>query len=165
VTSIRPKRLHKQASARKPKKVQTESIETHRRSLKSNRWDEWEKLETDQKKGVPPPQPQKPFPKNGKLISLVSPEKLTIGTMQLIESIRHRRSRRVYTDQPFTLEELSFILWATQGISQITPRDVSKVTNEASGSTRATRRTVPSAGARHPFETYLLVNRVTGVEL
>ena len=28
----------------------------------------------------------------------------------------------------------------------------------------ATRRTVPSAGARHPFETYLIVSRVTGLE-
>ena len=125
--------------------------------MKSDRWDEWRKLETDQKKGVPPPLPQKFYPEDAKLISLVFPEQLTIGKMPLIEAIRNRRSRRVFTDEPFTLEELSFLLWATQGISKITTRDVSE-------DARARARTVPSGGARHPFETYLLVNRVTGLE-
>jgi SagB-type dehydrogenase family enzyme len=36
---------------------------------------------------------------------------------------------------------------------------VQQVINEG----RSSRRTVPSAGARHPFETYLLVNRVEGL--
>lgn len=113
---------------------------------------------------MPPPQPQKPFPEDAKLISLISPEKLTVGRMPLIEAIRSRRSRRTYTEQPFTLEELSFLLWATQGISRITPHDVSEDDYKALVRSRAFLRTVPSAGARHPFETYLLVNRVTGVE-
>jgi SagB-type dehydrogenase family enzyme len=164
VTSKKPKLLHPQTRGRKPRRDQTESMEAHRRFLKSDRWDEWRKLETDQRKGVSPPQPQKPFPENAKLIPLVSPEKLTIGRMPLIEAIRHRRSRRVYTDESFTLEELSFLLWATQGISRITPHDVSKDLYKALARSRAVLRTVPSGGARHPFETYLLVNRVVGVE-
>jgi SagB-type dehydrogenase family enzyme len=45
------------------------------------------------------------------------------------------------------LEELSFLLWCTQGIKEVIP-----------GS--ATFRTVPSAGARHALETYLLINNV-----
>lgn len=163
MTSKKPKRLHKQARDRKPRKDQIERMET-RRFLKSDRWEEWRKLETDQKKGVPPPQPQKPFPEDAKLISLISPEKLTVGRMPLIEAIRSRRSRRAYTEQPFTLEELSFLLWATQGISKITPHDVSEDLYKALSRSRAVLRTVPSGGARHPFETYLLVNRVTGVE-
>jgi SagB-type dehydrogenase family enzyme len=164
VTSKKPKRLHKQAGDRKPRKDQTERIEIHRGFLKSDRWEEWRKLETDQKKGVPPPPPQKPYPEDAKLVSLVSPEQLTIGKMPLIEAIRRRRSRRVYTDEPFTLEELSFLLWATQGISKITPRDISEDLYKALTRARAVLRTVPSGGARHPFETYLLVNRVEGVE-
>lgn len=50
------------------------------------------------------------------------------------------------------LEELSFLLWVTQGVRSV---DSNKVW---------TRRTVPSAGSRHPFETYLVVNRVEGLE-
>ena len=164
MTGKKPKRLQKQARDRKPRKDQTERIKIHREFLKSDRWDEWRKLKTDQRKGVPPPPPEKPYPKDAKLISLVSPEQLTIGKMPLIEAIGRRRSRRVYTDEPFTLEELSFLLWATQGISKTTPRDVSEDPHKASTAARAVLRTVPSAGARHPFETYLLVNRVKGVE-
>jgi SagB-type dehydrogenase family enzyme len=50
-----------------------------------------------------------------------------------------------------TLEELSFLLWATQGVHRIIREG------------KATARTVPSGGARHPFETYPVVNRVEGV--
>lgn len=35
---------------------------------------------------------------------------------------------------------------------------------EVTGGGAATRRTVPSGGSRHPFETYLLINRVNGLE-
>jgi SagB-type dehydrogenase family enzyme len=164
VTRKKPKRLHEHAHGRKPRKNQTEHMGTDRKFLKSDRWDEWRKLETDQKKGVPPPPPQKPYPEDAKLISLVSPEQLTIGKMPLIEAIRNRRSRRVYTDETFTLEELSFLLWATQGISKITTRDVGEDLYKVLTRARAVLRTVPSGGARHPFETYLLVNRVTGLE-
>jgi SagB-type dehydrogenase family enzyme len=170
VTGKKPKRLHEQAHRGKPRRNLTEHMEAHRKFLKSDRWEELRKLDTDQKRGVPPPSPQKPYPENAKLISLVSPEKLTIDKMPLTEAIRNRRSRRVYTDEPFTLEELSFLLWATQGvsarpsISKITPRDMTEDTYKFLAHTHAVLRTVPSGGARHPFETYLLVNRVTGVK-
>jgi SagB-type dehydrogenase family enzyme len=49
-----------------------------------------------------------------------------------------------------SLSELSFLLWATQGVDRVM-RDV------------ATFRTVPSAGARHAFETLLVVERVEGL--
>jgi SagB-type dehydrogenase family enzyme len=68
--------------------------------------------------------------------------------MPLIETIEKRRSRRKFTSEALTLEELSFLLWATQGVSRIFREG------------EATLRTVPSGGARHPFETYLLTNRV-----
>jgi SagB-type dehydrogenase family enzyme len=47
---------------------------------------------------------------------------------------------------------LAYLLWATQGVHEIWRGGI------------AVRRTVPSAGARHPFETYLVVNRVAGLE-
>ena len=93
-------------------------METYRNFLKSDRWDEWGESETDQKKNVPPPSPQKRYPEDATLIDLVAPEDLTVGTMPLIEAINRRRSRRKYTEEVLTLEELSFLLWATQGVNR-----------------------------------------------
>jgi SagB-type dehydrogenase family enzyme len=135
----------------------TELMENYRKFLKSDRWEEWQKIKTDQRKGVPAPLPQKPYPKGAKLIALVSPEDLTVGKMPLIEAIKRRRSHRKFTEEPLTLEELSFLLWATQGIT-------TKETLSPSTLSRGTFRTVPSGGARHPFETYLLINRVNKLQ-
>jgi len=66
----------------------------------------------------------------------------------LIDVIRDRKSSRVYTQENMSLDELSFLLWATQGIKEIR------------GKAYATLRTVPCGGARHQFETYLLVRNV-----
>jgi SagB-type dehydrogenase family enzyme len=132
-----------------------ETIVTQREFLKSGPWDGWEKLETDQRKGIPVPPPEKSYPGDAPLIDLVAPEDLTVGQMPLVEAIRRRRSHRTFTPQPLTLEEISFLLWATQGIGRVI---------EGGGRIVRTLRTVPSGGARHPFETYLLVNRVEGLE-
>jgi SagB-type dehydrogenase family enzyme len=108
-------------------------------------------VESDQKKKVAPPPLQRPYPKNAALIDLVLPEKFSVGERPLIAVIKNRRSRRQFSDKPLTLEELSFLLWATQGVQKVSESKVN------------TLRTVPSAGARHPFETYLVVNRVKGL--
>lgn len=143
-------------------------METYRKFLKSDRWGEWRKLDTDQKKGVAPPPPQKPYPKDATLLDLVPPDDLTVGRMPLIEAMRRRRSRREFTDEPLTLDELSFLLWATQGIDQEATQAYRTWLAAKRGipGARSTTilRTVPSAGARHPFETYILVNRVSGLE-
>lgn len=70
----------------------------------------------------------------------------------LFSLLRSRRSARVYTQEIVTLEQLSFLLWATQGVKDIR------------GKSYATLRTVPSGGARHEYETYLLVRHVSGLE-
>jgi SagB-type dehydrogenase family enzyme len=139
------------------KQEKADIMENYRKFLKSDRWDEWKKIATDQRKGVPTPPPQKPYPKDAKLTALVSPEDLTVGKMPLIEAIKRRRSRREFAEEPLTLEELSFLLWATQGVAKKENRD-------ASAPPRIVLRTVPSGGARHPFETYLLINRVEGLQ-
>lgn len=69
----------------------------------------------------------------------------------LIDVIRDRKSSRIYTQEKMTLDELSFLLWATQGIKSIR------------GKSYATLRTVPCGGARHEFETYLIVRNVEGL--
>ena len=124
---------------------------TQRGWLKSDRWDVWYKTETDQKKKIPAPPLELPCPDGAQRIRLVPPGEFTIGGMPFIETVRGRRSRRKYTDEAINLEELSFLLWSTQGFQ------------EMMGSVSA-RRTVPSGGCRHPFETNLLLNRVDGIE-
>ena len=128
-----------------------ENMESYRRFLKAYWWDEREKHETDLNKGIPAPPIQMPCPPNAPRITLMPPEKLKMSFMSVFQAIRDRKSHRKYKVDSLTKDELSLLLWAVQGM-----RD------EADD--RGMRRTVPSAGSRHPFETYLLVNRVTGLD-
>lgn len=135
--------------------------------LRSDRWPEWRELDSDQKRGIAPPPPQKPVPADAQLFDLVAPEDLDVGRMPVLEAIRRRRSRRQFTDKSFTLEEFSYLLWATQGIDPDAAQALrdwyaSKGLEDAARTT-STVRVVPSAGSRHPFETYLLVYRVEGL--
>ena len=70
----------------------------------------------------------------------------------IVSVIRDRRSSRVYTQESMTLDQLSFLLWSTQGIKSIR------------GKSYATLRTVPCGGARHQFETYLLIRNIDGLK-
>jgi SagB-type dehydrogenase family enzyme len=129
-----------------------ENMEAGRKFLEAGPWAEWVNQETDQRKKLPPPPLQKPYPENSNLIDLVPPNELTVGSMPLIEAVNRRKSRRRYTAGALTLEELSFLLWAAQGVHKTAENGA------------ATRRTVPSGGSRHPFEVYLVLNRVDGIE-
>lgn len=131
-----------------------EAIARNRAFLRADLWAEWKirDMGTDERRGVPAPPLQRPYEGEGPRIPLVPPESFSVGQMSLIEAIGRRQSRRAYTREALTLEELSFLLWATQGVHRITREG------------KATARTVPSGGARHPFETYPIVNRVEGVD-
>ncbi len=91
-----------------------------------------------------------PFLQNGKLIALPKAETIRFPELDIRTAIDNRVSVRRYAESSLSLEELSYLLWCTQGIRQTTSRPV-------------TLRTVPSAGSRHAFETYLLINRVEGM--
>jgi SagB-type dehydrogenase family enzyme len=119
--------------------------------LKADLWQQFETLETDQKSRVPAPPVEKPAPADARRVALVAPENFSVGELSVREAIRQRRSRREYSEQPLSLEELSYLLWATQGVREVFRG-------------KATFRSVPSAGARHPFETYILVQNVSGLE-
>ena len=127
------------------------NAQTNRDILKTNRWEELGMRGTDQTRGKPAPPIQKSYSTDDILVDLVEPEDFTIGRMPVIEAIKGRRSRRNYTGASMTHEEISYLLWATQGVSRNIP-----------GNTGALR-TVPSAGARHPFETYLFAQRIEGL--
>ena len=122
-----------------------------RQMIKADLWEEWDTLELDQKQGMPVPPLQKSYPPGSPLIDLVAPVQLTLGSMPILDAIRMRQSCRSYKPVPLTLEELSFLLWTTQGVKKIIMDGY------------ATRRTVPSGGSRHPFETYLAVQRVASL--
>ncbi|MFX0069491.1 MAG: SagB/ThcOx family dehydrogenase [Candidatus Hermodarchaeota archaeon] len=109
-------------------------------------------ISSDQMKKKPAPPLQKPYPKDVSLLNLIQPEDFQIGNIPLIDVINKRRSHRRFTKEQFTLEELSFLLWATQGVQYLI------------GGGNAIWRTVPSGGARHPFETYLYLSQVDGLQ-
>lgn len=107
---------------------------------------------TDQNKGVPAPPVQKGYDVDSPRVVLASAQNWrdVIQDRGLDQLIRDRKSRRRFTDKPLSLEALSFLLWATQGLRKGTGASPSF-------------RTVPSAGARHSFETYLFVFNVQAV--
>jgi len=104
---------------------------------------------TGQSQNLPAPPLQKPCPPDVPRIDLPNGKDtlMKLGKMQVGEAIAFRESVRQYKADPLTLEELSALLWATQGVRCLV-------------SPESALRSVPSAGARHSFETYLVVNRV-----
>ncbi|WP_438445708.1 SagB/ThcOx family dehydrogenase [Gorillibacterium sp. sgz5001074] len=109
-----------------------------------------EELESDQQRGLPQPPLAKP-PSGGERISLPEDFATAVVSADYWTLVQERKSCRVYKEDALTLEQLSFLLWTTQGVKGIR------------GNRYATIRPVPSAGARHPFETYLAVFRVEGL--
>lgn len=91
------------------------------------------------------PSVYKEYPNCNK-IALPPPKSRSIESMSLFEVLRKRKSIRSYSPKSISKEQLSYLLWASTGIQ------------------RKERgyefRTVPSAGALYPIETYLVVNRV-----
>ncbi|MEM3476281.1 MAG: SagB/ThcOx family dehydrogenase [Candidatus Bathyarchaeia archaeon] len=57
------------------------------------------------------------------------------------EALAWRRSIRIYKDEPITMEHLSMLLWAAQGVTELKYRF----------------KTAPSAGATYPLELYIIV--------
>jgi len=106
---------------------------------------------SDQQKGLIQPPLEIPPSGTERIIGLPDPKKFKPNKISIDEAISIRTSVRTYSEQPLSLEELSYLLWCTQGVKSIHSRN-------------ATLRTVPSAGARHAFETYILVNLVEGLE-
>jgi SagB-type dehydrogenase family enzyme len=104
-----------------------------------------------QTRGMPQPPLELPNPEGAQPIALPAVQTFKPPAMDLRLAVEKRESLRAYSDEFLSLEDLSYLLWMTQGVKAVTDRP-------------ATKRTVPSAGARHAFETWLLVNRVSGLE-
>jgi SagB-type dehydrogenase family enzyme len=76
------------------------------------------------------------------------------GSRPFEEVLSRRRSRRSFTGNAVSAQEISQILWAANGISEAPdhPRKERKL------------RTTPSAGATYPLELYLLAGNITGID-
>ena len=132
--------------------MQKSPMEKHRYFLKDTVRQTIDFSRTDQSRGVPAPPVEKRFATDATRVDLVSGGQWrSIGHVDLQSAVRNRTSRRSFSNQPLTLEELSFLLWAAQGIRE----------RIDSGTAL---RTVPSAGARHALETYLCVFNVEGLD-
>ncbi|MFA4877585.1 MAG: SagB/ThcOx family dehydrogenase [Methanoregula sp.] len=105
---------------------------------------------SDQEKGLPQPPLELPADPAFPVLPLPRPDSMEIPPVGLREAIEQRTSIRSYAREPLSLDELGFLLWCTQGVKTV-------------HGNLATLRTVPSAGARHAFETYILVNDVEGL--
>ena len=91
--------------------------------------------------GVPTPAP-------GDAADVVLPDPVHVGDVSLEEALGERRSIRSFRNEPLSLDDLSQLLWAAQGVS-----------DELRG-----LRTAPSAGATYPLETFVAVGDVTGLD-
>lgn len=105
---------------------------------------------SDQHLGKPQPPLQLDFDKTQLVIKLPKPREIITEFADVRKTIEQRKSIRNYSEAPLTIDQLSYLLWCTQGV-----KEVFRGT--------ATMRNVPSAGARHALETYLLINNVEGI--
>lgn len=99
---------------------------------------------------LPQPPLELPLPEGVELIELPDPSTFSAPPMDLRTAIENRKTLRKYSEEGLSLHELGYLLWVSQGVKRVTSRP-------------STARTVPSAGARHAFETILLINRVEGL--
>ena len=104
-----------------------------------------------QDQGLPQPPLELPCESMLDKIALPAIEDVSIPSMDVTQALGQRKTLRKYSDTPLTLAELAYLLWATQGVKSVKEN-------------AHTFRVVPSAGARHAFETYLLINRVEGLK-
>ena len=136
------------SSKKEDERASSDLIKKGRRLLKSN-WRLLDGATSDQARGFPRPDLEKPCSPDATPMTLPPVEEGALGQVSLRGAIAGRQSRRSFLPDALTTEELSFLLWATQGVRRF--------------SSGVAYRTVPSAGARHALETYLYVARVDGV--
>ncbi|MEN6292906.1 MAG: SagB/ThcOx family dehydrogenase [Methanobacterium sp.] len=96
------------------------------------------------------PQPATTSNSQRTVISTINlPSPILEGNVSVEQAIQNRRSVRHYTNQSITLQDVSQLMWAAQGITD-------KANN---------LRSVPSGGQVYPLEVYIIVGKdgVTGL--
>lgn len=108
--------------------------------------------DSDQAKKISKPKTYKPYKKNQQDIVLPPPAKIS-PRISLDQAIQQRKSHRQFTTKPLTIQELSYLLWATQGVKGKAQHRGSPVV----------LRPIPTPGGFNPFETYVFLRRVKNV--
>ena len=107
---------------------------------------------SDQNLGIAPPPVQKAVRQDQTVVPLPGDAVTAFaGRIDLVQALAARKSHRAWRDEPLSLEELGFLLWAVQGVRK-------------KGGPASVFRTVPSAGCRHALESYILVNNCASLE-
>lgn len=93
--------------------------------------------------------------KGNETVKIKLPAPKLDGAVSVEKAIKGRRSSRDFSDEPMTLAQAAQLLWAAYGITEPMA--------EGPAFLRGGLRAAPSAGARYPFEVYLVAGKVTGL--
>lgn len=96
---------------------------------------------------LPTSAPVAPEPEPMSTVNVKLPAPVMKSQVSLEETLSRRRSVREYTGKSLTLQEVSQLLWAAQGVTS-----------------RSGGRTAPSAGALYPLEIYLVAGGVENLD-
>ncbi|MCD8480215.1 MAG: SagB/ThcOx family dehydrogenase [Candidatus Cloacimonetes bacterium] len=92
--------------------------------------------------------------RSGEIFPLPAVGKLNFQNLSLQDAIEQRRSLRKYSETPLSQEELSFLLWSASWARDFRSNERMEITF----------RNVPSAGSRHPLETFVDIRKVSGLK-
>lgn len=110
-----------------------------------------EDFDSDMNHGIKKPSLAK-YHEGSKRIHLPKNFEKILQNNNFYQLLTERKSCRKYSYDTISLQELSYLLYATQGVKKVIKDQT------------ATLRNVPSGGAIHPFETYIYANNVSGLE-
>jgi len=119
------------------------------RSFMKSVWPAGEAMVSDQASGVPMPPFEDEFDENA-LIPLPDPKAAELKKRDIMQIFDERVSRRKLGEGSISMSDLSFLLWACNGVRSMKAGRIFKTT--------------PSAGSRHPFETFFYADKVDGLE-
>jgi len=119
------------------------------RDFMKSAWTTEPMRDTDQLRKLPMPPFEDKYDEKS-LIVLPDPKSAELKKRDVVQVMEERASRRKFGNDPVTLHDLSFILWASAGLKEIKNGRIFRI--------------VPSAGSRHPFESFFYADRVTGLQ-
>lgn len=99
---------------------------------------------------VPEPSPMLPIPEGVKIIKLPRPQRIKIPDVSVRDALESWEPVGFFSRSSLTKKELSFLLWCTQGIRNVT-------------GTQTTIRNVPSSGKRYPIDTFFVAGEIEGL--
>ena len=103
-------------------------------------------------RGLEQPAWLKDYSREGEILDLPEPDEGLLVKGELHRALLDRETCRLYSGEGLGLEEVSYLLKMTQGVRAIREDN------------RTLKRYVPSASGRHSFESYIIANRIEGLE-